>query len=92
MASVCLRHTDLPHTSRLFSDFAYHFDRVSEFYAHNPLDFHSYERAAARIDFPPERRRALVEALEAQNGPSPELSKLAEPGTCLLYTSDAADE
>jgi len=86
MASGCLRHTDLPHTSRLFSDFVYHFDRVSQFYAHNPLDFHSYERAAARIDFPPERRAALVDALHAQNGPSPELTKLAEPGTVAVVT------
>lgn len=86
MASGCLRHTDLPHTSRLFSDFVYHFDRVSQFYAYNPLDFESYERAAAQIDFPPERRAALVEALHAQNGPSAELTKLGETGSVAVVT------
>lgn len=86
MASGCLRHTDLPHTSRLFADFVYHFDRVSRFYAHNPLDFHSFERAAARIDFPADRRRALVAALQAQNGPTAELARLAEPGTVTVVT------
>ena len=38
MESACLRHTEIPHTSALFSDFQYHFDRVARFYAHDPHD------------------------------------------------------
>ena len=49
METACLRHTEIPHTSRLFSDFQYHFDRVARFYAHNPHDPRSYA-AAAKAD------------------------------------------
>src|SRR5437868_1617134 len=58
MESSCLRYTDIPHTSKLFSDFQYHFDRVARFYA----------SAAGKIEYPPERRAALVSALRATNG------------------------
>ena len=48
MEAACLRHTEIPHTSRLFSDFQYHFDRVSRFYAHPPGDPAAYSAAAER--------------------------------------------
>src|SRR6185295_4757342 len=31
MDPACLRHTELPGTSKLFADFSYHFDRVARF-------------------------------------------------------------
>lgn len=67
MESSCLRYTDIPHTSKLFSDFQYHFDRVARFYA----------SAADRIEYPSERRAALITALRASNGGTgPERSAL----------------
>ena len=64
----------------------YHFDRVAGYYAHDPHKSESYATAAAQLEYPDARRAALVKALEAQNGPSPELSKLAQPGTVAVVT------
>lgn len=86
METACIRHTDLPGTSKLFADFSYHFDRVARFYAHNPHLPASFAASARAIDYPASRRAALVAALEAQNGPSPALRKLAEPGTVAVVT------
>jgi len=86
MESACLRHTEIPHTSQLFSDFQYHFDRVARFYAHNPHDVGSYAAAAAEIDYPDKRRAALVEALRGSNGESASLDLLARPGTLAVVT------
>ena len=74
MQPACIRHTDLPGTSQLFADFAYHFDRVSHFYQHDPHDPESFQRAAAQIQYPDDRRAAMVAALKAQNGDSENLS------------------
>lgn len=86
MEIVCKRHTDLPHTSRLFRDLIYHFDRVEHLYAYNPVDRDSYARAARAIDFPADRRATLVAALAAQNGDSDSLRRLAEPNTVAVLT------
>lgn len=86
MESACLRHTDIPGTSRLFSDYQYHFDRVSRFYAGWPGDPESYHRAASAIDYPDERRAALVEALKENNSGNPSLDLLAKPGTVAVVT------
>ena len=86
MECTCVRHTDLPHTTRLFADLVYHFDRVKRFYAHAPFDRAEYAAAAAQIDFPDDRRTALVEALRIQNGDSESLRRLAQPGTVAVVT------
>ena len=86
METACLRLADIPNTSRLFSDFHYHFDRVQQYYAYPPDDPASYAAAASQIDFPAERRAALVEALRARNGASPALDLLAQPGTVAVVT------
>ena len=86
MESACLRHTEIPHTSNLFSDFQYHFDRVARYYAHNPHDGASYAAAAGQIDYPDDRRAALVAALRASNGESASLDRLAQPGTLAVVT------
>ncbi|MEQ1884714.1 MAG: bacillithiol biosynthesis cysteine-adding enzyme BshC [Bryobacteraceae bacterium] len=83
---ACIRHTELPGTSRLFADFTYHFQHVAKFYRHNPHDPASYGRAAAEIQYPGDRRAALVDALRAQNGDSESLRRLAEPGTVAVVT------
>jgi len=86
MECTCVRHTDLPHTTKLFADFVYHFDRVHQFYAHAPFDPAGYAAAAAEIDFPDERRAALVAALRDQNGESESLDRLTRPGTVAVVT------
>lgn len=86
MEPACIRHTELPGTSKLFADFTYHFDRVAGFYRHNPHDPKSLAAAAAELRYPDERRAAMVRALEGQNGPSESLRRLAEPGTVAIVT------
>ena len=84
--SACLRHTEIPHNSALFSDFQYHFDKVARFYAHNPHDSRSYAAAAEQIAYPEDRRSALVAALRSSNGESASLDLLARPGTVAVVT------
>ncbi len=86
MDASCLRHSEIPHTSKLFLDFQYHFDRVKSYYDWWPGDPASYLQAAQKIDYPDERRAALVAALRERNGDSPSLQKLARPGTVAVVT------
>ncbi len=86
MDAACIRQTELPNASRLFTDFSYHFDRVSRFYQHPPRDFGALTAAARAIDYPDDRRRLLVEAMRRQNGDSPALERLAQPGTVAVVT------
>jgi bacillithiol biosynthesis cysteine-adding enzyme BshC len=86
MEPSCLRHSDLPGTSRLFTDFTYHFEKVARFYRHDPHDPAALRAAAAEIRYPDERRAAMVQALLAQNGPSESLDRLAKPGTVAIVT------
>jgi bacillithiol biosynthesis cysteine-adding enzyme BshC len=82
MECTCVRQTDLPGTTRLFADLIYHPDRTAAFYS-SPKTF---AEAAAQIDFPDDRRSALVAALRQINGPSAQLDLLARPGTVAVVT------
>lgn len=86
MECTCIRHTELPHTTKLFADYVYHFDRVRPYYTYAPFDRDAYREAASQIQLSPERRVALVQALRAQNGPSELLDRLAQPGTVAVVT------
>ncbi|HVO99372.1 MAG TPA: bacillithiol biosynthesis cysteine-adding enzyme BshC [Bryobacteraceae bacterium] len=86
MEPACIRHSELPGTSRLFLDFCYHFDRVARFYRHDPQNIDSFTAAAREIDYPDARRAAIVHALAGQNGPSTTLDRLAQPGTVAIVT------
>ncbi len=86
METACLRQTEIPHTSRLFSDFQYHFDRVARFYGHDPGDASSFAAVAKEMAFPPARRAELVAALRARNGDSAALDLLARPETVAVVT------
>jgi bacillithiol biosynthesis cysteine-adding enzyme BshC len=90
MDPACIRHTDLPGTTRLFADFSYHFDRVAQFYRHDPHNPESLHAAAAEVEYPDERRAAMVKALRAQNGASngasESLERFQEPGTVAIVT------
>jgi bacillithiol biosynthesis cysteine-adding enzyme BshC len=86
MECTCIRHTELPHTTKLFADFVYHFDRVSSFYNFPPFDPASYAEAASQIQLSDERRAALVSALRLQNGDSELLNRLSQRGTVAVVT------
>src|SRR6516164_3661196 len=86
MEAACLRQTELPHASRLFTDFTYHFDRVSKFYRYQPGDLDAIRSAAQAIRYPDDRRKAMVEALRRQNGDTPSLQRFAQPGTVAVVT------
>src|ERR1022692_4665732 len=86
MEAACLRHTEIPHTSKLFSDFQYHFDRVSRFYSYHPGDPTAYVAAAKELAYPADRRAELVTVLRARNGDSASLDLLARPETVAVVT------
>jgi bacillithiol synthase len=86
MEAACLRHTEIPHTSQLFSDFQYHFDRVSRFYSYHPSDPAAYASAAKELNYPADRRAELVAVLRDRNGDSPSLDLLARPETVAVVT------
>ncbi len=85
MESSCVRQTDIPGTSRLFTDLIYQFDRVSDLYPHRPNDGEALA-AAAQFDFPADRRAALVRALTPLNQGNPSLEVLARQGTVAVVT------
>lgn len=85
MDCSCIRQTELPGTTRLFADLTYHADRVAAFYPW-ALRHDAFAEAARQIDFPADRRTALVAALSQQNGNSPLLERLSRPGTVAVVT------
>ncbi|HUQ91729.1 MAG TPA: bacillithiol biosynthesis cysteine-adding enzyme BshC [Bryobacteraceae bacterium] len=86
MQIACKRHTELPHTSKLFGDFLYHYDRVAEFYPHPPFHADSFEASAKSILYPADRRAKLVEVLRAQNGDHDALRELGKADTVAVVT------
>jgi len=86
MGTSCIRTTELPHTSRLYSDFLYRFARVARFYGRAPGE--AFEPAVG--EFPPARRAALVEALAERNAGNPALAELAREGTVAVVTGQQA--
>ncbi|MBI3682929.1 MAG: bacillithiol biosynthesis cysteine-adding enzyme BshC [Acidobacteria bacterium] len=86
MQAQCKRQTEIPHTSRLYNDLLYHYDRVAAFYPHAPFSFDSFRAAAHAVDYPAERRQQLVTALRVQNGGHPALDSLARPRTLAVVT------
>jgi bacillithiol synthase len=85
MECSCVRHTDVPGTTRLFADLIYHFDRVKDLYPYRPNDIEAL-RSAAQFDFPDDRRAALIRALTPLNQGNPSLDVLAQPGTVAIVT------
>jgi bacillithiol synthase len=86
MSSTCIPYTALSAPSALYADFLSDFERVARFYDYAPCTEASYHRAAAAIQYPGERRAALVAALERRNGASPALTALARPDTVVVTT------
>jgi len=86
MNGSCVRHTEIPGSSRLFLDFLYDFPRVKSFYSHDPSDPDSLKIAVAEVQYPPARRAAIVEALRVTNPNQPALDLLAQPNTVAILT------
>jgi bacillithiol biosynthesis cysteine-adding enzyme BshC len=70
----------------MFADVLYHPDRTAAFYPHPLRDLDAYRAAAASIELSPQRRAALIQALQVQNPASPALERLARPGTVAVVT------
>ena len=85
MHCTCVRHADLPGTSRIFSDLVSHFDRVADLYPFPTNDLGAIRRASA-FDFPAGRRAAAVTALRSLNAGNPALDRLAADGTVAIIT------
>ncbi len=86
MEPKCLRQTLIPGTSALFSDFLYHFQAVAPYFRHAPFDPASFATASAEVNYPDHRRAAVAGALHLLNGGSPNLARLAKPGTVAVVT------
>src|SRR5689334_10428459 len=85
MHCTCVRHADLPNTSRLFTDLTSYYDRVADLYPFPTNDLEAIRRASV-FDFPADRRKAAVEALRPLNEGNPALDRLAQPGTVAIIT------
>ncbi len=85
MEASCVRHTEIPGTSRLFVDILYHFDRVSRFYPVCPFDLPAILDAPSP-EYPAERRAAMADALRRLNGSHPLVDRFAEDGTVAVVT------
>src|ERR1041385_3618086 len=95
MPCSCIRHTDLPHATKLFADFVYHFDRVHKFYPYAPYAPQSFAEAASGIHLTREHRLKLADELAAQNASAgPEavknLDRLRAPETLAVVTGQQA--
>ncbi len=86
MHCTCVRQSDLPNTTRLFTDVLYHPDKTTPFYQHPLRGLEAFQAAAQQIEFSAERRAALIDALRVQNPESPALQSLAQPGTVVVAT------
>jgi bacillithiol biosynthesis cysteine-adding enzyme BshC len=62
----CIRHREIPHTTRLFTAFSEEFSKVAEFYAHTP-DASGVRAAAQDVQLDSAVRRAVAEILREQN-------------------------
>lgn len=66
MECDCLRFSEIPQTTKLFSAFTGNFDEVKEFYGHAP-DLAGVRAAAKEVRLDGATRKAMVEILRAQN-------------------------
>jgi bacillithiol biosynthesis cysteine-adding enzyme BshC len=68
------------------ADVLYRPNLTSSFYRHPLRDLEAFRAAAAEIDFPAERRAALIAALREQNPDSAAVERLAQPDTVVVMT------
>src|SRR5512146_2223679 len=62
----CIPYTAIPHSSKLFLDYLFHFQKVSEFYP-RPANRSWLADEAKRIQYDPQRRARVAAVLDRQN-------------------------
>lgn len=67
MKSECLAFTAIPHTTDLFRDYLYNFQRAQRFFAVDPRNVAAVRTHASAIRYDESRRQKVAEILEAQN-------------------------
>jgi bacillithiol biosynthesis cysteine-adding enzyme BshC len=67
MTGTSLPYNRVPHSSALFLDYLYHFDRVSGFYSGPPYDLSSYKAVASQLPSFESKRGEVCAILERQN-------------------------
>jgi bacillithiol biosynthesis cysteine-adding enzyme BshC len=65
--SECLSFARIPHTTPLFLDFLYHFDKVREFYPQPPLGTEWISNSAREMRYDDSLRQQVAGVLERQN-------------------------
>src|SRR5438552_2834971 len=65
-ACRCIKYTEIPHATLLFTDLLYHYDRVRAWYPHAPLELDSYHQAAGALNYPAATRAEVAAVLEDQ--------------------------
>jgi bacillithiol synthase len=65
--SECLPFARIPHTSKLFGDYLFDFERVSPFYPRPPRATDWLRDEAAKVQYDRDRRARVADILEAQN-------------------------
>ncbi len=71
----CLPFTQIPHTTRLFTDYLAYFPSVQPFYPHSPYFAEWSKAQAAALQYDPSRRERVSSILQRQNaswGASPQ--------------------
>ena len=93
MTSTSVSYEQVPHSSPLFLDYLYHFDRVSRFYNAPPFSPSSYQSVASQLRDFEWKRAELCAVLTRQNqafgcgGATLEnLERLAKSGTFAVVT------
>ncbi|HUO15625.1 MAG TPA: bacillithiol biosynthesis cysteine-adding enzyme BshC [Verrucomicrobiae bacterium] len=67
MKAHCLPFSQIPHTTRLFSDYLAYSPEVQQFYPRSPYFAEWLKDESAHIDYPADRRGRVAEILERQN-------------------------
>ena len=67
MKSQCLPFAQIPHTTRLFTDFLSYSPAVHAFYPHSPHFSEWFKAQASNIKYEPGRRERISAILERQN-------------------------
>lgn len=67
MKAECIPFSQIPHTTRLFSDFLFNFPKVQAFYPHPPRFAEWAKAEAGQLRYAQERRGRVAAILERQN-------------------------
>ena len=65
--SHCLSFEQIPHSTRLFLDYLYHFDKVRRFFPRAPFSREWLKEEVSRLRYDPARRERVAAVLERQN-------------------------